>query len=93
MEEYLTIAELGIRLKLKTKTVRNKMASGVFKRGVHYFSPQGLGPRFQWSAVVAWLKGGEIVEPVDGIPLKRGSMLKIPLTEKKRQVMRADNGL
>lgn len=32
------------------------MASGVFRKGVHYFSPKGLGSRFKWSAVVAWLE-------------------------------------
>jgi hypothetical protein len=42
-EEYLTIAEVAARLKIKPKTVKNKMASGIFQRGVHYFSPQGLG--------------------------------------------------
>ena len=103
MEEYLTIAELAARLKLTPKTIKNKMASGVFKKGVHYFSRSGLGPRFEWSAVVAWLKEKtvgekaeghrEIVDLVDGIPLKRGSVLRIPLTEKKRRVMRADDGL
>ena len=45
MEEYLTITELAERLKIKPKTVKNKMAAGIFQRGVHYFSPPGLGPR------------------------------------------------
>jgi len=45
IEEYLTIAELAARLKVKPKTIKNKMALGVFKKGVHYFSPPGLGPR------------------------------------------------
>jgi hypothetical protein len=46
-EEYLTIEELAARLKLKPKTVRNKMALGVFRKGLHYFSPKGLGLRFK----------------------------------------------
>ena len=56
MDEYLTISELSSRLKLKPKTIKNKMANGVFQRGLHYFSPQGIGPRFKWSAVVSWLE-------------------------------------
>ena len=56
MEEYLKICEVAERLKLSPKTIKNKMASGIFRRGVHYFSPAGLGPRFKWSAVVAWLE-------------------------------------
>jgi hypothetical protein len=74
MEEYLTIAELSARLKIKPKTVKNKMAAGIFRRGVHYFSPAGLGPRFKWSAVVAWLEQTE--NPTsesdhDSIPMPR----------------------
>ena len=58
-EDYLTIAEVAARLKIKPKTIKNKMASGFFQRGVHYFSPPGLGPRFKWSAVVMWLEQSE----------------------------------
>lgn len=76
MEEYLTIAEVAVRLKIKPKTIKNKMAAGIFQRGVHYYSPQGLGPRFKWSAVVAWLEHSEepaiqVIEPA-GIPMARG---------------------
>ncbi len=76
-EEYLTIAELGTRLGLSPKTIKNKMASGVFIKGVHYFSPDGMGPRFKWSAVVAWLEAGELEQAKatnngDGIPMARG---------------------
>ena len=77
-EEYLSIGEVAARLKVKPKTVRNKMAAGIFQRGVHYFSPQGLGPRFKWSAVVAWLEQSR--EPAtgsdgDSIPMARGYRL------------------
>jgi hypothetical protein len=77
-EEYLTISELSTRLKIKPKTVKNKMASGMFQKGTHFFSPPGLGPRFKWSAVVAWLEQSQ--EPVtgsgdDSIPMARGYQL------------------
>jgi len=74
MEEYLTITELSARLKIRPKTVKNKMAAGVFRRGVHYFSPEGLGPRFKWSAVVAWLEHTEkptTESDEDSIPMPR----------------------
>jgi len=76
-EEYLTIEKLAIRLDLKPKTIKNKMVNGTFRRGVHYFSPKGLGPRFKWSAVVAWLEERERDESKaapteDGIPMARG---------------------
>jgi hypothetical protein len=76
-EEYLTIAEVAARLKIKPKTVKNKMASGIFQRGLHYFSPEGLGPRFKWSAVVEWLEQSPkpITESDDSIPMARGYQL------------------
>ncbi len=74
-EEYLTIDELGSRLKLKPKTIKNKMVAGVFVKGIHYFKPPGLSPR--WSVVVAWLEAGEqgqakATDNGDGIPMARG---------------------
>ncbi len=80
-EEYLTIGKLADRLSLKSKTIKNKMSSGIFRRGVHYFSPKGIGPRFKWSAVVAWLEEREREErkatagDEDGIPMARGYYL------------------
>jgi hypothetical protein len=71
-EEYLTITEVAGRLKVKPKTVRNKMASGVFRKGVHYMRPKGLGTRFKWSALVAWIEQKEIGTPEDdSIPMAR----------------------
>ncbi len=77
-EEYLTIAELSSRLKVEPKTVRNKMASGIFRKGVHYFSPRGLRPRFKWSTIVAWLEEKEEEknqESKGAIPMARGYYL------------------
>jgi len=56
VEEYLTIDAVAARLSISPKTVKNKMAKGVFKLGVHYFRPPGLGSRFKWSAIVAWVE-------------------------------------
>ncbi len=85
MEEYLKIAEVAARLKIKPKTIKNKMASGIFRRGVHFFSPVGLGPRFKWSAVVAWLEQSQdpaTASDDDSIPMARGYRLKDPCTKK-----------
>ena len=76
-EEYLTIEEVASRLKLKPKTIKNKMAAGIFKKGRHYFSPRGLRPRFKWSAVQAWLEGedDESAPQKLEIPMARGYLL------------------
>jgi hypothetical protein len=66
------------RLKLKPKTVQNKMAAGTFTRGIHYFSRSGLGPRFKWSAIVSWIEQEQTATdecPEDGIPMARGYSL------------------
>jgi hypothetical protein len=57
-EEYLTVSEVAARFKLAPKTVRNRMHDGTWPKGVIWFSPRGLGPRFKWSALVCWLEGG-----------------------------------
>lgn len=79
MEEYLKISEVAARLKIKPKTIKNKMAAGVFRRGVHFFSPVGLGPRFKWSAVVAWLEQTEesaATSDSDSIPMPRSYRIR-----------------
>jgi hypothetical protein len=71
MEEYVTVAELAARLKLSKKSIRNKIASGDFRLGVHYFRPKGMAPRFKWSAIVAWMERGD-----NDIPMARGYSLR-----------------
>ncbi len=85
MEEYLKIGEVAERLKLSPKTIKNKMASGIFKRGVHYFSPRGMGPRFKWNAVVAWLEQSQEPEAKSDdelIPMPRSYRWRKPCNVK-----------
>jgi hypothetical protein len=78
-KEYLTIDQLAGRLSVEKKTIKNKMATGIFQKGVHYFSPNGLSPRFKWSAVVAWLESTEN-NARGGIPMRKGYSLN-PATD------------
>lgn len=85
MDEYLIIAEVATRLKLTPKTVKNKMAAGAFRLGVHYFRPPGMQARFKWSAVVSWLEqsqeqGSESDD--DSIPMPRSYRLRKPCNGK-----------
>ncbi len=52
-ERYLTTAEVADRLHLSTKTLRKRIADGVFRQGEHFFRPAGMQPKWKWSAVVA----------------------------------------
>ena len=84
-KEYLTIDELAKRLSWEKRTVENKMEARIFKRGVHYFHPKGIRPRFKWSAIVKWLEEDKerikdnptsVDSPLgDRIPMARGYTL------------------
>lgn len=54
--EFLTVAEVAEQLGLKRKTVLNRMHDGTWRRGEHWFHPRGMRPRFEWSAIRAWVK-------------------------------------
>lgn len=85
--EYLTVAELAEALGLRAKTVRNRMHDGTWRRGEHWFHPPGIGPRFRWSAIRAWLESdrpppaalGAAYGP-DIPPARRGRRPQQPLT-------------
>jgi hypothetical protein len=77
-EEYLTIKELAERLRNKPKTIRNKIANGIFKKDVHYFRPAGLGTRFKWSAIVKWMESEARDTGYKGIRMARGYILGQP---------------
>jgi hypothetical protein len=67
-EGYLTTSEVAELLRLKPKTIRNKVAAGIFRQGVHFFRKPGLGPRWKRDAVVRWLETDEAPE-VEVFPL------------------------
>ena len=80
-KEYLTIEELARRLSWEERTVKNKMGAGIFQKGVHYFAPKGIRPRFKWQAIVAWLEETQTIATektapaTDAIPMARGYLL------------------
>ena len=63
MVEYLTNSEAAALLRIKSKTLINMKARGVFVEGVHFFRRPGLGPRWKREALVNWV---EHRLPVDG---------------------------
>ena len=75
-DEYVSIAEVGKRLGLKPKRIRNMMALGIFQEGKHFFRRPGIRPRFRWSAVVAWLECPQD-EPCEVIPMARGRRIAL----------------
>ena len=59
MKKYLSVKEAAEELGWKPKTLRNKMAAGIFRQGVHYFKRQGIHPRFIRGCLEAWLEESE----------------------------------
>jgi hypothetical protein len=55
--EYMTTREAGELLRLSPKSLRNKIALGIFREGVHYHTRRGIGLRWLHSALAAWLAG------------------------------------
>ena len=57
MVEYLKSFEAAELLRVKSKTLLNMKARGVFREGVHFFRRPGLGPRWKRDALIQWLEG------------------------------------
>ena len=66
--EYLTTAEAAALLRVKPKTLRNKVLAGVFREGQHFYRKAGLGPRWKRDALVLWLEGKDLPD-ADGFSL------------------------
>lgn len=57
--EFLTDREVAARLKWAYETLRKKIQAGVFAEGVHFHKRSGCGRRWEWAAVVDWLRNKE----------------------------------
>ena len=56
MEEYLTIQELGERIKFSKQSIYNLIYKKKFTLGVHYLKPTPKKILFVWSEVEKWLR-------------------------------------
>lgn len=75
MTEFLTLQEAGDLLRKKPQTIKNLMARGALKRGVHWFKREGeIGVLFDRAALIAWVKEGKEEPREIGtvIPMARG---------------------
>ena len=55
VEEYLTVEELGERIKYKKQSIYNKIYKGVFVLGKHFLKPSPKKILFKWSEILKWL--------------------------------------
>jgi len=55
MEKYLTVKELGTMIRMAPQTLYNKIHSGEFILGIHYFKPSRKKILFKETAIIDWL--------------------------------------
>ncbi|MGA3085763.1 MAG: hypothetical protein ABSE95_13360 [Thermodesulfobacteriota bacterium] len=54
MDEFLTVKELGLRIKMAKQTIYNLINKKIFIQGKHYLKPTPMKILFKWSEVLAW---------------------------------------
>ncbi len=75
---YLTLAEAAELARLSTKRLRNLMADGTLREGMHFTRPRGVRPRFRRQAVIDWLEGRDAPDSAAARP-KAGNGPRINL--------------
>ena len=64
MEEYLTVQEIGKRIKFSKQSIYNLIYMKKFILGVHYLKPTPKKILFVWSEIEKWLRQS-IDEPAE----------------------------
>lgn len=60
MEQYLTTQEVADLVKCSPRTIADRISSGVYRVGVHFFRPRGTHRiLFKRSAIERWIEGEE----------------------------------
>jgi hypothetical protein len=55
-EEYLTISEISVRLKIRKQTLYNLIYQNKLTKGIHYFKPLPKKILFSWIAMIKWVE-------------------------------------
>ncbi len=71
MIPYLTITEAAELLRISRRTLDNKISSGIFREGVHFFRPRGSRPLFKRAALEDFIEGREM-KPAPGLRMANG---------------------
>lgn len=54
-EQYLTYKEICGRLHVSRRSIKRKIAAGIWRAGTHYVNPPGMHIRFCWTAIQRWM--------------------------------------
>jgi len=88
--EYVTTAEVAARLRLSPRSIRERIRTGIFQRGKHFFEPSGSARRWKWSAIVAWMEGKRVPGAM-GERLRRWMQAGAALDVDRRRVDTTDD--
>ena len=75
MEEYLTVQEIGERIKFSKQSIYNLIYKKKFILGVHYLKPTPKKILFVWSEVEKWLRQS-IDEPAESAAPNRPDQIE-----------------
>lgn len=90
MEEYLTVQELGERIKFSKQSIYNLIYKKKFTLGIHYLKPTPKKILFVWSEVEKWLRQS-IDEPADSMtPYSAGQTEQNQPREKRNHTIKSD---
>jgi len=90
MEEYLTVQELGERIKFSKQSIYNLIYKKKFILGVHYLKPTPKKILFVWSEVEKWLRQS-MDEPADSMtPYSADQTEQNQPREKRKHTIKSD---
>lgn len=90
MEEYLTVQELGERIKFSKQSVYNLIYKKKFRLGIHYLKPTPKKILFVWSEVEKWLRQS-MDEPIDSMtPHRPDQTEQNQLRKNRNHTIRSD---
>lgn len=65
---FINLKELCDRLSMAQQSIYNKINTGIFIEGVHFFKPTGGKLLFKWAAMLEWVENkSENIPPINEI--------------------------
>jgi len=91
MEEYLTVDELGSRIKFSKQSLYNLIHQGTFILGKHYLKPTPKKVLFKWNEIRSWMGDCDLesLNEKESSSKKRGCSTPDPKLETRQAASRS----
>ena len=90
MEEYITVQELGERIKFSKQSIYNLIYKKKYIIGVHYLKPTPKKILFVWSEVEKWLRQSKDEPTEIAAPNEPGRTEQNQPREKRNHTIKSD---